>query len=128
MKVKFPQAVITNIRALPPAFSKTFWTAVWRKTRDGCFWHNVCNNDNICVVGHLLKCALHLSSWRLKYYCIQTNSVGTNRGNIVPGNLCIIWKLSETWPLKKDLVTFLRLLKLLKLKKDSILGLIDTIY
>ena len=33
--------------------------------------------------------------------------------------MCIIWKLNEAWPLKKDSVTFLRLLKLLKLKKNS---------
>ena len=46
--------------------------------------------------------------------------MGTDRENVVPGNLCIIWKLNEAWPLKKDSVTFLRLLKLLKLKKNSI--------
>ena len=34
--------------------------------------------------------------------------------------ICITWKLNEPWPLKKDSVTFLRLLKLLKLKKNSI--------
>ena len=45
--------------------------------------------------------------------------MGTDRENVVPGNLCIIWKLNEAWPLKKDSVTFLRLLKLLKLKKNS---------
>ena len=44
----------------------------------------------------------------------------TDRENIVPGILCIIWKLSEAWLLKKDSVTFSRLLKLLKLKKNSI--------
>ena len=48
------------------------------------------------------------------------NSVETDRENIVPGVLCIMWKLSEAWLLKKDSVTFSRLLKLLKLKKDSI--------
>ena len=46
----------------------------------------------ICVVGkkllqHLLKCPLHLSSWRLKFYYSQRNSVRTERENIVPGNL-----------------------------------------
>ena len=79
----------------------------------------------ICVVGkyllqYLLKCALHLSLWRLKCYYNQRNSVGTDRENIVPGNLCIIWKLSEAWPIIKDSITFLRLLKHLKLKKNSI--------
>ena len=53
----------------------------------------------------------------------QRDSVETDRENIVPGNLCIIWKLNEAWSLKKDSVTFLRLLKLLKLKKDSIAAL-----
>ena len=32
VKAKFPQAVITNIRTLPPVFPKMFWTAAWRKT------------------------------------------------------------------------------------------------
>ena len=77
----------------------------------------------ICVLGYLLqdllKCALHLFSLRLKCYYNQRNSVGTERKNIVPGNLCIIWKLNEAWPLKKDSAIFLRLLKLLKLKKSS---------
>ena len=52
----------------------------------------------------------------IKILLIQRNSVGTDKENVVPGNLCIIWKLNEAWPLKKDSVTFLRLLKLLKLK------------
>ena len=71
------------------------------------------------LLQYLLKCALQLSSWRLKCYYNQRNSVGTDRENVVPGNLCIIWKLNEAWPLKKDSVTFLRLLKLLKVKKNS---------
>ena len=45
--------------------------------------------------------------------------MGTNRENVVPGDLYITWKLNEPWPLKKDSVTFLRLLELLKLKKNS---------
>ena len=53
----------------------------------------------------------------------QVNSVGTDTENIVPGNLWIIWKLNEAWPLKKDLVTFLQLLKHLKLKKNFITAL-----
>ena len=36
LKVKFPQAVITKIRTLPPVFPKMFRTVVRRKTRDGC--------------------------------------------------------------------------------------------
>ena len=45
---------------------------------------------------------------------IVKNSVGTDRGNTVPENLNIIWKLNEAWP---------QLLKLLKLKKNSITAL-----
>ena len=48
VKAKFPQVVITNIRTLPPVFSKTFWTAAWRKTPDGCFWHYVCKSIYSC--------------------------------------------------------------------------------
>ena len=82
----------------------------------------------ICVVEkellqYLLKYALHHSSLRLKCYYSQRNSVGTDRENIIPGNLCIRWKLNEAWPMKKELVTFLRLLKLLKLKMNSITAL-----
>ena len=50
----------------------------------------------------------------------QRNSGETDRENIVPGILCIIWKLSEAWLLEKDSVTFSRLLKLLKRKKNTI--------
>ena len=84
----------------------------------------------ICVVGkyylllqYLLKFPLHLSSWRLQCYYNQRNSVGIDRENVVPENLCIIWKLNEAWspfwPLKKHSVTFLRLLALFKLKVNS---------
>ena len=49
----------------------------------------------LCVVGkyflqYLLKYTLHLSSWRLKCYYSQRNSMGTDRENIVPQNLCIM--------------------------------------
>ena len=85
----------------------------------------------ICVVGkyylllqYLLKFTLPLSSWRLQCYYNQRNSVGIDRENVVPGNLCIIWKLNEAWspfrPLKKHLVTFSWLLKFLILTKDTI--------
>ena len=47
--------------------------------------------------------------------------MGTDRENVAPGNLCIIWKLNERWPLKKDSVTFLRLLKLLNQKRTPAL-------
>ena len=42
VKAKFPQAVITNTRTLPLVFPKMFWTAAWRETPDGCFWHFLC--------------------------------------------------------------------------------------
>ena len=107
VKVKFPQAVITNIRTLPSVFPKMFWTAAWRKTPDGCFWHYLCKTIYLRSRKVTLKCALQLSSWRLKCYYNQRNSVGTDRENVVPGNLIIIWKLNEAWPLKKTLtVTF----------------------
>ena len=50
-------------------------------------------------------------------YYNQGNSAGADRENVLPGYLCVIWKLKEAWPLKKDLVTFLQLLKFLILKK-----------
>ena len=79
-----------------------FWTAVWRKIPDGCFWH-VCKTIYSCGGKVTLTvCALYLSSWRLKCYYNQRNSVGTDRENIVPGNLIIILKLNEAWPLKKN--------------------------
>ena len=53
----------------------------------------------------------------------QRNSVGTDKKNIAPGNLCIIWKFNEALPLKKNSVTFLRLIKRLKRKKNSITAL-----
>ena len=42
------------------------------------------------LLQYLLKCALHLSFWRFKCYCSRRNAMGTDRENIVPGNLCII--------------------------------------
>ena len=95
-----------------------------RKTRSSCLWH-ICKiiylRSKKVAVTYMLKCALHLSS--LKCYYSQRNSVGTDRENIVSEDLCIIWKLNVAWPLEKDLVTFLWLLKLLKLKKNSITAL-----
>ena len=43
--------------------------------------------------------------------------VKENKKENIPGNLCIIWKINEEGPLKKNSVIFLRLLKLLKLKR-----------
>ena len=40
-----------------------------------------------------------------------------------PRKSCIIWKLNEEWPLKKDSISFLPLLKLFKFKKNSITAL-----
>ena len=42
------QSVITNIRTLPPVFPKMLWTAIWWKTRDGCFWHYKCKTIYLC--------------------------------------------------------------------------------
>ena len=109
VKAKFPQAVITNIRTLPLVFPKMFWTPAWRKTPDGCFWHYLCKTIYLCsrkvaLLQFLLKCALHLSSRRLKCYHNQRNSVGTGRRNIVPGNLIMIWTLGKAWSLKKETI------------------------
>ena len=46
--------------------------------------------------------------------------MGPYRESIVPGNLCIIWKVNVAWPLEKDSLTFSWFLKLLKLKEISI--------
>ena len=120
LNIKFPEAVITNLRTFPPIFPKIFWTAVWRKTRSCCLSH-ICKTIYLIsrkVAVTVMKCAPHLSS--LDCYCSQRNSVGTGRENIVSEGLCIIWKLNVAWPLEKDSVTFLWLLRLLKLKKNSI--------
>ena len=46
--------------------------------------------------------------------------MGTDRENVVPGNLIMIWKLNEAWPFKKNFYGhFLTVVKLLKLKKNS---------
>ena len=46
--------------------------------------------------------------------------MGTDRENVVPGNVIIIWKLNKAWPLKKNFYGhFLTALKLLKLKENS---------
>ena len=101
-----------------------FWTATWRKTPGGCFWHYLCKtiylrSRKVALLQYLLKCALHLSSWRLKCYYNQRNSVGTDRENVVPGNLIIIWKLNEAWPLKKNYYGhFLTALKAFKTKRE----------
>ena len=100
-KVKFPQVVITKIRTLPLVFRKSFRTTVWRKTRDSCFWHYVWKTINLCG-GKVALCALHHSSWRIKCYCSQRNSMGTDRENIVPGNLS--WK--QMLGIDKKIVTY----------------------
>ena len=83
----------------------------------------------ICVVGKIAltvfteMCSVSFFM-EIKCYYSQRNSVGTDRKKIVQWNLCIIWKLNVASPLKKDTVTFLWLLKLLKLKKNSINALL----
>ena len=80
----------------------------------------------------LLKCGLHLSSWRLK--CIvkeiqskkemysQRNSVGTDR-KYCSRKFMHHMKLKKAWSLKNNSVFSLQLLKLLKLKNNSITAL-----
>ena len=71
------------------------------------------------LLQYLLKCALHLSSWRLKCYYNQANSVGTDRENVVPRNLIIIWKHNEVWPLKNSSYGhFLAALKAFKTQRE----------
>ena len=48
LKVKFPLAVIYKIRTVPPVFLKMFRTAVWRKTRESCFWNYEWKTINLC--------------------------------------------------------------------------------
>ena len=46
--------------------------------------------------------------------------MGTDRENVVSGNLIIIWKLNEVWPLKKNSYGhFLTTLKVFKLNENS---------
>ena len=102
LKAKFLLAVITNIRTLPLVFLKMFWTS-WRKTRDGCFWHYLrktiyLRSRKVALLQYLLKCALHLSSWRLKCYYNQRNSVGTDREKMLFQE---IWSSYESL-LKRD--------------------------
>ena len=59
------------------------------------------------------------SSWRLKCYYNQRYSVGTDTENVVSGNLIIIWKLNEAWPLKKkSFGHFITALKAFKTQKE----------
>ena len=48
LKVKFRLAVIYKIRTVPPVFLKMFRTAVWRKTRESCFWNYEWKTINLC--------------------------------------------------------------------------------
>ena len=123
VKVEFPQAVITNIRTLKPVFPKMFRTVAWRKTPDGCFWHYVCKAIYSCSSKVALTVFTEMFctpfSWRLKCYYNQRNSVGTDRENVVPENLIIIWQLNEAWPLKKNSYGhFLTALKAFKTQRE----------
>ena len=98
-----------------------FWTAVWWKTRDGCFWDYVYKTNYLCRRKAALTVFTEMcsTSFFMEIICYynQGNSAGADRENVLPGYLCVIWKLNEAWPVKKDLVTFLQLLKFLILKK-----------
>ena len=81
------------------------------------FWTAACSRKIALTVFTVF--ALYLSSWSLKCYYNQRNSVGTDRENVVPGNLIIIWKLNEAWPLKKNSYGhFLTALKALKTQRE----------
>ena len=43
--------------------------------------------------------------------------MGSDRENLVPGNLCIIWQLNKAWPLK-GLGHFFTALKAFKTQKE----------
>ena len=92
-RVKFQQAVITKIRTLSPVYPKMFRRTEWHKTGDRCFWH-VCKTIHLCSGKVALTVFTGMCSesffLRLKYYCSQRNSVGTDRENIVQWNFCIM--------------------------------------
>ena len=94
LKVKFPQVVITKIKTLPLVFRKIFRTAIWRKTRDSCFWHYVWKTIDLCSGKVVLTVFTEMCSvsffLEIKIYCSQKNSMGTDRENVVLGNLCAL--------------------------------------
>ena len=75
---------------LPPII---FWRFSQKKVYGLLFIKDGRVITNILLFSAFLKCAkveLHLSSWQLKCCYIQKNSPGTDRENMLPGNLCII--------------------------------------
>ena len=123
VKAKFPQAVFTNLRTLPPVFPKMFWTTAWWKIPDGCFWHYLCKTIYSCSKKVALSVFTEMCSttffMEIKRSYNQRNSVGTDRENVIPGNLIVIWKLNETWPLKKNSYAhFLTALKVFKTQRE----------
>ena len=91
----------------------------------GCFWHYLCKtiylrSRKVALLEYLLKCALHLSWKRIKCYYNQRNTVESDRENVVPRNLIMIWSLIKRDHWKKNYYGHvLMALKLLKLKKNS---------
>ena len=94
LKVKFPQAVITKIRTLPSVFRKMFRAVAWPKTLDSCSWHYVWKTINLCSGKVALTVFTEICSvsffLEIKIYCSQKNSMGTDRENVVLGNLCVL--------------------------------------
>ena len=100
-----------------------FWTAAWRKTPDGCFWHYLCKtiylrSRKVTLTVFTETCST-LFFMGLKCYYNQRNSGGTDREYVVPGSLIMILKLNEAWPLKKNYYGhFLIALKAFKTKRE----------
>ena len=94
LKVKFPQAAITNIKNLPPVFPKMFRTSVWRETRDGCLWHYVCKTINVCsrkVALTIFTEMCSVSSFReIKMLSSSKKINGNWQRKYIAGNLCIM--------------------------------------
>ena len=79
-----------------------FRTVVRRKTQDGCFRYYVCKGSGFYSTEVFLAASffMYLSIFKylravsfftvIKSYCSQRNSLGTERENVLPGNLCIM--------------------------------------
>ena len=114
---------------LPAVFPKMFWTSVWWKTRVGYFWHYVFKTIYWCsrkaaLTVYTAMCSasffMEIKNIVKKEIYSQRDSVGTDRENIVPANLCITWRLKwfhhflmtlEDFSTEKGLHDFLTTLK-----------------
>ena len=103
-----------------------FWTAVWWKTWDGCFWRYVCKTIYWCSRKVTLTVFTQMCSasfvMEIKMYSQEIQWELAEK--ILFQEICASYeslKKRDHW--KKDPVTFLPLLKLLKLKNNSITAL-----